>query len=282
MGRTLTFDEQWDVVAKGTTRPTMMISPETAEWIITNRNGCNRPRSGHNERAYAEAMRQGKWFDTGDVISVRASDGHVLNGQTRLRAIKLSGIPRVMHFAFGIVDEAFQVMDTHRKRSSADTFSVLGVANPSLIARIVRQVSFIKGREKAIRHRGVENQDVVAAYNLLDAERLQLARAFTVNISKTLVYDQAFLAGLYYCMRETHPLLVDDFFNRWATGAPARGGPPVVLHKKLAWRAVGTGHDASHDRMRIVIRAWNAFVTKTKITEEELLAIDGTDLPVVA
>jgi hypothetical protein len=70
-------------------------------------------------------MRRGEWRETGEAIKFD-ENGQLRDGQHRLAAIVRSGITLKMTVVRGVIEEAFDVMDSGRSRSVTD---VLGLHN---------------------------------------------------------------------------------------------------------------------------------------------------------
>lgn len=109
----------------------VMVSPEVAaRWLESNTH--NRPmRNVVNQ--YAADMAAGRWtFDAAAICF--NSEGRLLNGQHRLRAVVESGQTVPFQVARNVPDEAMKTMDTGAKRSAADYFSLEGNKNTAVLA----------------------------------------------------------------------------------------------------------------------------------------------------
>lgn len=106
----------------------ILITPELARQWLDKHNGHNRKASLSHIGFLANQMKAGKWMDTGDSIKF-AENGDLLDGQHRLMAIVKSGISIEQVVAREIQNEAFQVIDTGKLRSGADTLHVSAIFN---------------------------------------------------------------------------------------------------------------------------------------------------------
>lgn len=100
------------------------ITPQVAQMMLEH-NTHNRNLTESRAQAYARDMASGNWRYTGEGIKF-GPDGTLLDGQTRLRAIVLSGVTITMPVWRGIDSDAQLVMDSGRPRSNSDALSLRG------------------------------------------------------------------------------------------------------------------------------------------------------------
>lgn len=100
------------------------ITPQVAQMMLEH-NTHNRNLTESRAQAYARDMASGNWRYTGEGIKF-GPDGTLLDGQTRLRAIVLSGVTITMPVWRGIDPDAQLVMDSGRPRSNSDALSLRG------------------------------------------------------------------------------------------------------------------------------------------------------------
>lgn len=100
------------------------ITPQVAQMMLEH-NTHNRNLTESRAQAYARDMASGNWRYTGEGIKF-GPDGILLDGQTRLRAIVLSGVTITMPVWRGIDPDAQLVMDSGRPRSNSDALSLRG------------------------------------------------------------------------------------------------------------------------------------------------------------
>lgn len=129
-----------------TTKPTasqsiydvMPIDPELAAEILA-RPAENRPVAPSTVTRYAAAMLRGEWKVTPQGIML-APDGALLDGQHRLAAVVESGCTVEMAVFFDVDPAVFAVLDTGRRRSAADTFSLSGERDAAVLASALRHL----------------------------------------------------------------------------------------------------------------------------------------------
>lgn len=111
------------------------ITPQVAQAMLEH-NTHNRNLTESRAQAYARDMVSGNWRYTGEGIKF-GPDGTLLDGQTRLRAIVLSGVTITMPVWRGIDPDAQLVMDSGRPRSNSDALSLRGEKDVTTLRSIV-------------------------------------------------------------------------------------------------------------------------------------------------
>lgn len=111
------------------------VTPELAmDWLTQpTYRGPNRRLSQEWVSELARRMREGRWQVTGETIKFGES-GHLIDGQHRLHACVEANVMIQTYVAWGIEDEAQDVMDAGRKRTAADALSIRNVPNYGALA----------------------------------------------------------------------------------------------------------------------------------------------------
>lgn len=94
------------------------ITPEMAKDYLMF-NSCNRKYRPYWAAQIASRIKQGVWQTTHQGIAF-SDKGRLLDGQHRLSAIIMSGIPIKIEVTRGLDEETFKVIDDGARRSSAD------------------------------------------------------------------------------------------------------------------------------------------------------------------
>lgn len=103
----------------------ILVTPEMAENWLKNNNLYNRRVAETVVKRYADDMRRGNWQLNGEAIQFSCS-GQLKNGQHRLRAVIMAGIPVRMYVTFEVPDDA-NVYDMHRKRDESNIAQLAGI-----------------------------------------------------------------------------------------------------------------------------------------------------------
>lgn len=118
----------------------MEITPALAEqWL--SRGGKNRAVSKALVERYAAYMKKGEWVLTGDTIKF-SSEGKLLDGQHRLRAVIRSGATILVYVVTADDPRAFMYMDRGKPRSAGDliTIDLPGVKHVSRVAAVGKRL----------------------------------------------------------------------------------------------------------------------------------------------
>lgn len=101
----------------------VLITPEMAKEFLAN-NPINRNIRNKRLAKYCDAIKKGEWTLSPSPISF-SKDGRLLDGQHRLTAIVLTGIPVKMVVAYGVSDDA--VFDKGAERTTGDSLYMRGL-----------------------------------------------------------------------------------------------------------------------------------------------------------
>lgn len=113
------------------------VSPALAESILTG-NTDNRPVDQSRVNRYAKQMAAGYWKETSAELVQIASNGRLIDGQHRLKAIIQSGVTVTMTVVDGCDADTFDVIDTGKTRTHNDVFAIDGMPKGTApLARIV-------------------------------------------------------------------------------------------------------------------------------------------------
>ena len=100
----------------------LTIDPESADELLKGNQGNRRLSPGAVAR-YAAAMRKGDWQTSPEPL-IFAPNGRLMNGQTRLHAIKATGLPQKFMCVFGVDEKVFSVLDRGRPRTMSEAHGV--------------------------------------------------------------------------------------------------------------------------------------------------------------
>lgn len=112
------------------------ITPQDAERLLQY-NAGNRFIRKKRVALYAKQMANGQWRATGEALKF-SSTGRLLDGQHRLHAVVLAGVPTQFLVIRDLDDEVFKVLDSGLARGASDVVRSLGVGSPSDASAITR------------------------------------------------------------------------------------------------------------------------------------------------
>lgn len=246
------------------------VTPELAErWL--GKNLKNRNISMRIAYAYAADMLNGNWELTGEAIKF-AKDGSMIDGQHRCTAILLAAeenpdISIPMFIVRGLHNEAQNVMDTGKKRNVADSLTIDGVPNASVVAAAARvlyrvdhgtffkdnKVSLVTASQIRSWIQGHPNFEEFVSSTLQPSRRVLAPPSITV-------------AALYK-MQAKNPGQAEEFLTRLDTLANLDSDDPImVLHKRLTTIRTNRQKMTDRDYLALFFQAWNAMRAGKKLT----------------
>jgi hypothetical protein len=253
------------------------IAPEDATTLLA-RNVNNRPEKIRAIGDYSRQMQEGRWHLSNQGIGIDRN-GNLGDGQNRLRACELAGVPFRTLLMTGLEPEVRDVVDTGVKRSFGDVLAMAGYKNVSNLAGAVS----IRARYQNGVNRGWGWADTRARGNRFSHEELlqfmeahpalvELApRAWQVRKALNHVGlgpIVAFEAMAY----ETDPASLAYFRDAVITGGMLRSGDPRLLLRNQLMRRERAGD--SIWTLGMFVKAWNLWVTGE---EREVLSLKETE-----
>lgn len=185
-------------VVHGITFTVETVTPDMAAAWLT-RNEKNRNLNTNYVETLAADMLAGRFPFTGDAIRFDTTD-RLIDGQHRLAAIVLTGVPVTIAVMRGLPPEAQESMDIGRSRTISDRLKMQGVSNTALRAGIARVVlGYEQGCALTVTApKGVSTSHVIAyvANNDLDygvlvgdtARRARIGTPSTVGAAAEIAY----------------------------------------------------------------------------------------------
>lgn len=105
------------------------VTPELAKSLLAINQG-NRAISNRIVSQLAGAIARGEWIEnSGETIKFAGNYERLIDGQHRLSAIVLADTALNLHLAINCNEESFKVLDTGKKRTAQDVFSINGIKN---------------------------------------------------------------------------------------------------------------------------------------------------------
>jgi len=155
----------------------VLLTPADAtELLALNHN--NRRVRGAYVRGLAETLRQGEFTFNGATIVI-SDEGHLLDGQHRLKAIESSGVPAWTLVVRGVSSAAMPTIDQGTPRTAADILNWLDAdtKNAKQMAAVARVVMLLQGNPEFTR------RESVAAFAHENSEPLAWAATLGVSLS---------------------------------------------------------------------------------------------------
>lgn len=258
------------------------VTPEIArEWLDSNIH--NRPVRETTIRRYVEAMKAGQWELNGETIKF-SSQGVLLDGQHRLRAVVQSGVTIQSYVIHDLPPAVFDTIDTGANRSISDLLALQGESNNVVLGPALRLL-YIQDELGSVREMSGKMARVVTNRDLLE----------TLERHPNLIHSISFVGGVtaikkllsipvaaycHYMFTKLQPHHADSFFIKLARASDLEEDNPILI---LRMRLEGMSKASTGDRLEaiaITIKAWNAYRERRPVKSLRWSRVE--DFPVAA
>lgn len=259
------------------TTVTENITPAKAQEYLRT-NDANRPISKVYVRSYADTMRRGAWLMNGVPI-IFDTEGRLLDGQHRLRAVVEAGIPVRFDVVRGAPSAAFTTYDTGRHRNLGQIIAMQGTKHYNLIGSIVNANEILIKSHRLCANNGIFHQarrqtltDLYDKY-IKDSEGFQeIAKTIVTFESRCRILPGSWAGGLYYYLTHTggyDQSVVHPFFEAVYTLEDKTIPAATLLQKTIAKDAI-EGR-SKKDKMApvklwvYIVKSWNSYITNSPL-----------------
>jgi hypothetical protein len=246
-----------------------IISPDVAQQLLDNNNARNRSVRKSQMQFLVGQLKGEKFVFNGETI-VFGDDGHINNGQHRLRACAQAGVAIDVLLCFGVPKSRFTTYDQSSRRTPGDVLSIEGHVNAIKLSAALRHIDnyMAGGIGKAHAH-GDRNIRGDNAYVLQLLENYPGVSACVKRCANFPRYTTATLASaLYWLFSQQDAQAADQFFRivEDTTEAVESHHPvmleaAVKLRKWLTKNALGSRKASNATVANIWIKGWNAYRT---------------------
>lgn len=239
-----------------------IITPAVANQMLDT-NKRNRPLSIFTVERYAADMSAGRWKPNGQTIIID-TNGDLLDGQHRLRAIVKANKPQGMLVARNVAADSFDTIDNGKPRSLADVLGMQGYAYMHVTAGAARiSYLYISGQSMSATPSRVALTDFVEGHPYLQ-EAGKIVRMHKMR------FPNAPLAAALFLGNENRNLddEVDAFIEGTRSGADlSRGDPRLALREwEINERMRSRGMISTLAAFGASVRAWNAYASGKTLT----------------
>lgn len=235
------------------------ISPAQAEKYLEQNTG-NRSISKAAVTRWANALRRGEWQVNGEAIKFDV-DGSLVDGQHRLKAIVVAGIPMITCVIRGLPAGSFKTIDGGKPRTPGDCLYVLKYKNPHALAAAGRMLGIYEttGWQGKLNGRKVSNDQLLKIIDRHPKLPIHGNEYMTRPLfTKLIPHSVGMLC--YYLARKVDADLAHDFFTRLANDdLPDDRSPARRLRETLTDRNQEYIKPSTAEKLAWVIQAWNAF-----------------------
>ena len=243
------------------------VTPELArEWL--SKNGKNRRYSQANAMKIAKAISEGQWSLNGETICFD-ENGRLLDGQHRLNAVIIAGVPVPMSVATGVSDpNAFQTYDSVQKARGADQIAEMkGVENSRRVTAAARVViSWEKSDSIESFHKKIMSTPSDSPHEVSDKavevqHEVDQCRQMIGDGILKMTRVGAGLLGLVVILNRIDPVATQAFFRKVSTGVVDSPNDPALAYRDRLLGGNGTAKNERRWRvsvMAMTVKAWNA------------------------
>lgn len=235
------------------------ITPAMADEML-EKNINNRPLNERHVQHLAREIKCGRWKVNGDTICMNGS--RLIDGQHRLSAIKLAGIPVDTLVVEGVSSDVFDTKDVGKRRSAGDTLAILGERNTNtLAAALVLFDKYVTGRMLcSVRYASTELEQILDRNPDI---RESVAMACS---NRTPLLTSSWMAALHYLFSRKDEDAATVFMERLRSGQGLKVGDPVyVLRERLVSNGISKAKLHSSHIGAFVVKAWNAERTGAEV-----------------
>lgn len=239
---------------------TVTVTPElAAEWMA--RNHCNRPVRYPKVAQMARDMANGAWQVNGEALKF-AGDGTLLDGQHRLSACIMAGVPFQTFVVKGLPSAAQQTMDTGMRRSVSDQLVLQGKKHAVVLASLAR---WHLAWQRGARGKGSSSADPtypeILEFLAVSGPWLEEAAEFAVwardgfRMVRTSVWGMSWL--LFTAINEQQ---AREFLGQVRDGASLdRGHPAYTLRERIIRSRTQNERLTEWELIALFCTAWNHF-----------------------
>lgn len=255
------------------TYATEIITPQKAEEYL-QMNLENRPVSKDTVAIYADMMKRGKWHLNGESITF-TPEGELLNGQHRLKACVLAGVPFTSTVTRGIPKEEFKTIDCGRTRKMSQLIGMQGTKHYVIVASTFNMAqALIKGvrisdRNAVKKGAGYTNIDKMELFEQDREGYIEAANAARQLSCGAKLLDVSLVGGcIYYLTKYCGYTMeyVSLFFEQLLSYSTSRFQAIDTLRIRLIKESnnnIGKTH--RNVILALLIKTWNNYVTNKAV-----------------
>lgn len=236
------------------------ITPKIAKELL-GMSETNRKVKSHTVYRYANDMVEGRWReDTGEAIKI-AKSGRLLDGQHRLLALIKADIKMDFLVIRELDEDIFDVLDTGSLRTSADVFTIAGVANSNSIPSMINTFALLRcGLHVTTGALRPTNTEILEMYNM----RPQFWQGVFKNTQSwytafAKIIPPSMIGGIYACLYEIDQDKAFDFFEQVCVGANISNNTIGVLRQRLMANKLSQRKLRRDIILAFIIKTWKAY-----------------------
>lgn len=256
----------------------VLVTPSLArQWLDKNADENRKPKVAKIP-GMARDMQTGRWnSETGETLKFD-EDGWLLDGQNRLLAVRMAGIPIKFDIAHGLKRSAMPTLDSGAARTAADALKISGATDRPRTAAIVRHAilwdaGIRLGRGGTLNPTKTE---ITARFN--DEPGPFDAAARRAGDCKHRRLCAGASAGVaHYLLSRIDADFAQSFFDQFVSGANMSETSPVfALRERL--RKAREERIMPPEQLALFVRAWNFWRKDETISSPRYLIVSRGEL----
>jgi hypothetical protein len=250
---------------------TVRVTPQQAkQWLGKNADNNRLPKESKIPM-YARDMQAGDWQqDTGETIKFDV-EGQLIDGQNRLRAVIMAGVPITFDVAYDVPNKAMQVVDTGAGRNAADVLRIAGVTERMRGSGVVRWVLMWDAKQ-FMGKGGTFNPtttEVIHRY-MGDPDGFDSAIGRASDCQRHGLGMGAPAGVAHYLFAQIDSEQTHQFFDQYVSGANLPNRSAVLaLRNRIARSKLD--RTTRSEQLALFVRAWNAFRDEKPIDRLQLV-----------
>jgi len=229
------------------------ITPDEAREILEQAGGYNfRGLRAHHARQLAHEMKAGNWRVNGEAIKFDEK-GVLIDGQHRLKACVLSGVPLVTWAIYGVPRDV--EMDMGVRRATHDLLKASGETDSRTLGSSLAALLMIESGMASIGKGSVSYSHQVLAC----LERHPGIREFVSRRDGFNIFDRpTMFPALWYCFASTDADKAEVFMLQLRDGVNVQQGSAVLMLRNLLLKMRLSKRKLDQQTaLGVCIKAWN-------------------------
>lgn len=241
------------------------IDPDIARVYLAKNIENNRNVVIDRVGQYARDMESGRWRETTETIKFD-SEGNLIDGQHRLRAVVRAGVTVRFLVARGLANDAVYVIDASLPRNAAGGLRMTGnqIAN---ISTVVASAHLINAYENGVfRHSHVQlgRADRMTVPESMEfvtdrLDELQSAAHTAASCRPHLLIPTSVIAAASAILARVDADAAKEFFEAIVSGQFGPNDPILILIRRTVSDKVNSRKVLPATQLFYIIRTWNAW-----------------------
>lgn len=260
-------------------------TPELAETVLKKYNTHNRDINNIHVNYLASQMVAGLWVEKSGLAIKFDENMKMVDGQQRLQGIIQSGVPQKLLAISNVDERAFEILDTQRTRTAADSFKIKGYTYHVQLAAITKRYMLLM-RESADYNTSSKKHKITPRLQLVEYESNKehwddvLQKGIKLNAAFTTLTTTDYCGFISYLIREKGHSIdkVMSFFNQFATLETCEYKAIDEVRRRLVNARNLNRRDKNKkgskragipdfEKTSYIAIAWNAYITNKRDSE---------------